>query len=72
MLEEGPRDAEGAGVRWMMAWFSVQMLSQSLAQMEAGRGPWSPKASAMPLLLTVPLTFALLGYQSPPLPLSLD
>lgn len=44
----------------MIVRFSVQMLSKSLDQLEAGRGPWSPIASVMPLWLMVPPTFALL------------
>lgn len=51
----------------MMVRFFVQMLSKSLAQLEAGRGPWSPIASMMPLRLMVPPTFALLVCLSPPL-----
>lgn len=43
-----------------MVRFSVQMLSKSLAQLEA--------ASMKPLLLVVPLTVALLVCLSPPLP----
>lgn len=59
-------------MRLMMDWLYIQMPPKSLAQLEAGRGSWSLIASMMPLLLTVPLIFALSVYLSPPLTLPLD
>lgn len=59
-------------MRLMMDWLYIQMPPKYLAQLEAGRGSWSLIASMMPLLLTVPLIFALSVYLSPPLTLPLD